>query len=319
VDLFAIPRLGTERVRPGQPARFAVLYGNHGNTDAHRRPLTLELPASFARAFPFPWLPRRRSRGNPSTTAPTCRSRWAWTWRAIRWMFRCSSDRPRRLHGDSRVHAHPAGRSRGYGVHAQSAGRWRPGSRTARCVRMSWRRPQRGRGRWRPIASASRWDPRSTRRSSPTDGGPRSRSRPRDELVDSIGQSRRVFSLAYFAIDLAGYVAAQTVARGAGAARPLAGLPRRLAASFGLIASPVEAQIVCPPCSAVSQPGRRVAVPPNKCINLHRSGQTAEEAAERTPHRPNAMTCRNTRSRRMERSAIRWQPGLPPTAGDSDA
>src|SRR4029450_471398 len=69
-----------------------------------------------------------------------------------------------------------------------------------------------------------------------------------------------------FAIDLAGYVAAQTVASAAPA--PLswfAALPRRLAVSFGLVAGPVEAKKVCPPCLC-GQPTQEGCSCPSECI-----------------------------------------------------
>src|SRR5262249_3743049 len=77
----------------------------------------------------------------------------------------------------------------------------------------------------------------------------------RAELVDNYEQARQVFSVAYFAIDLAGYVAAQTMASAAPpSATWFAALSRRLVSSFALVASPVEAGIVCPPCECERVP-----------------------------------------------------------------
>jgi hypothetical protein len=51
-DVFAVV-LARSGARRGLPARFAVLYGNRGNMDALGVPVTLDVPASFARSFPF--------------------------------------------------------------------------------------------------------------------------------------------------------------------------------------------------------------------------------------------------------------------------
>ena len=218
--------------RPGLPTRFAVLYGNRGNTDALGVPLTLGLPASFARHFSVEVAAPPAQPGQPfndygdvplEVTAPV------------------ASDQvdipllipivPAGFTGLLAFTLTPPAGTSGteFTVEAFIGTPWfAHGTVRPDVVAEAATRARQFAADRLGVMAGPELDPALIAYETAALGLAVASSR--DELVDNFGQSRRVFSLAYFAIDLAGYAAAQTMASAAPAPLTwLAALPQWLA------------------------------------------------------------------------------------------
>jgi hypothetical protein len=249
-DLFAIV-VARSGARPGLPARFEVLYGNRGNTDALGVPLTLGLPASFARRFSMavdappaqPGQPFDDYRDVPIEVTADVASEQADIPLLIPIV-------PAGFTGLLAFTLTPPGGTAGteFRVEAFMGTPWfANGAVRPEVVAQAAARARQFAADRLGLTAGPELDPALI--GYETAALELAVTTSRDELVGNVGQSRRVFSVAYLAIDLAGFAAAQTMASVAPA--PLtwfAGLPRRLASSFGVVASAVEAQAICPPC-----------------------------------------------------------------------
>lgn len=307
-DLFAVV-LARNGARPGLPARFEVLYGNRGNTDALGVPLTLGLPASFARSLAVaappaqPGQPFDDYRDVPIAVTAGVASEQV--------------DIP------LLIPIVPAGftglltftltppigtADTEFRVEAFMGTPWyAQGTVRADVVAEAAARARQSAADRLGIATGPELDPALIAYETAALG--LAIASARDELVGNFGQSRRIFSLAYLAIDLAGFAAAQGIASAAPA--PLtrfSALPRRLAISFGVVASAAEARI-CPPCvcdvplqegcSTCSEKDCIKPIDPNKPAKKPPNGLTPAECCDMPRHTVSAdgKTCKPTDSK----------------------
>ena len=249
-DLFAVV-VARSSARPGLPVRIAVLYGNRGNTDALGVPLTLGLPASFARQFSGEVAAPPEQPGQPFNDYRDV---------PIEVRAAVASDQvdvpllipivPAGFTGLlSFSLTVPAGTNRtAFDVEALMGTPWfTNGTVRPDVVAEAAARARQVAADRLGVVAGPELDP--TLIAYETAALDLAVASAREEMVGNLGQSRRVFSLVYFGIELAGHAAAQTMASAAPAPfTRLARLPQWLAHSFGLVASRADAQVVCPPC-----------------------------------------------------------------------
>jgi hypothetical protein len=256
-NLFAIvvARSGT---RPGLPARFAVFYGNRGNTDALGVPLTLTLPASFAPHFSLEVAAPPAQQGQPFNDYRDV---------PIKVTADVASDQvdvpllvpivPARFTGMLAFTLTPPAGTAGeqFTVEAHFGTPWFANAtvRPDVVAEAAMRARQVAADRLGVVAGPELDPALMAYETTALDLAVASF---RDDLVHNFGQIRRVFSLSYFAIDLAGYTAVQAMASAAPMRLSrLPALPHRLAMTLDIVASAAEAQVICKSCPAMFETG----------------------------------------------------------------